>query len=138
MPERRFTLEIVTPDRVVVSDDQVVSLVAPGSEGYLGVLAGHAPLMTELVIGEMTVRRSNGEELHIASAQGFMEVADNKVTILTEAAEKAEEIDIQRARRARERAEEMLRQSAEDVDHMRAEVALKRAINRLHVAEHAM
>jgi len=138
MPERRFTLEIVTPDRVVVSDDQVVSLVAPGSEGYLGVLAGHAPLMAELVIGEMTVRRLNGEELHIASAQGFMEVADNKVTILTEAAEKAEEIDIQRARRARERAEEMLRQSAEDVDHMRAEVALKRAINRLHVAEHAM
>ena len=138
MPERTFTLEIVTPDRVVLSDDEVVSLVAPGSLGYLGVLAGHAPLITELTIGEITVRRSNGQEVHLASTQGFMEVAENKVTVLVDSAERAEEIDLERAKQARERAEDRLRRAEEGVDHARAEAALKRAINRIRVAEHAM
>lgn len=135
MPERTFTLEIVTPDRVVVSDDQVVSLVVPGALGYLGVLANHAPLMTEMVVGEITVRRANGEEIHIASTQGFMEVSGNKATILTTAAEKAEEIDVERAREAARRAEERLAR-ADGIDFARAEAALQRALNRLRVAEH--
>ena len=137
MPERTFTLEIVTPDRVVISDDEVVSLVAPGTLGYLGILANHAPLMTELTIGEITIRRSNGEEIHIASTQGFMEVSGNKVTILVDAAEKAWEIDIERAREAQRRAEERLTSAREGVDFARVEVALRRAINRIRVAERA-
>ncbi|MBI2842639.1 MAG: F0F1 ATP synthase subunit epsilon [Armatimonadetes bacterium] len=136
MPEKTFTLEIVTPDRVVMSDDQAVSLVAPGVSGYLGVLANHAPLMTELGIGEITVRRASGEEIHLAETQGFMEVSGNKVTILAESAEKAEEIDVERARAALKRAEDRLARTHEDeVDFARAETAMKRALNRLRVAE---
>jgi F-type H+-transporting ATPase subunit epsilon len=137
MAERTFTLEIVTPDRVVASDDEVVSLVAPGAVGYLGVLASHAPLMTELTVGEITVRRSNGEELHIAASQGFMEVAENKVTILADTAEKSDEIDVERARESFKRAEERIARG-EGMDFARAEAAMKRALNRLHVAEHGM
>lgn len=135
MPEQTFTLEIVTPDRVVTLDSDVVSLVAPGSVGYIGVMANHAPLMTELILGEITIRRSNGEETHIASTQGFMEVSANKVTILVNSAESADEIDIDRAKEAVKRAEERLSQSEEGADFARAEAALKRAINRLNVAE---
>ena len=135
MPERTFTLELVTPDRVITSDNEVVSIVVPGSSGYLGVMANHAPLMTELMVGEITIRRSNGVETHIASSQGFMEVSENKVTILVNAAEMAGEIDIDRAKEAVKRAEERLTRTEEGVDFTHAEAALKRAINRLHVAE---
>jgi len=139
MPDRTFTLEIVTPDRVVTSDDEVVSLIVPGVSGYLGVMADHAPLMTELQIGEITVRRANGEELHIAASPGFMEVSGNKATILVSSAEKAEEIDIERAREAQQRAAERLAQIEKDtVDFARVESALKRAINRIRVAERRM
>ncbi len=135
MAEKTFTLEIVTPDRVVLSDDEVVSIVVPGVEGYLGILANHAPLMTELGIGEMIVRRENGEETILAAAKGFMEVSNNKVTVLAASAEKADEIDIERARDAERRARERLERAEEGVDFTRAEVALKRAINRIRVAE---
>ena len=136
MAERTFTLEIVTPDRTVVSDDDVVSLVVPGEQGYLGILANHARLMTELTIGEVTLRRSDGQEVHIATSRGFMEVADNKVTVLADSAERAEEIDVERARQALERAEERLARAAEEgLDFARAEAAMKRALNRLRVAE---
>lgn len=139
MAERTMTLEIVTPDRMVVSDHDAVSVIAPGSLGYLGILANHAPLMTELEVGEITVRRSDGEEIHIASTGGFMEVADNKVTILADSAEKAEEIDINRAKEAVTRAEERLAHSQDEhIDAARAEAALKRALNRLRVAERRM
>lgn len=139
MPERTFTLEIVTPDRVVLSDNQIVSLIAPGTAGYLGILANHAPLMTELRVGEMTVRRADGSEEHLATTEGFMEVSENKVTILTDTAEKAEEIDIERAREAVRRAQELLAQRNQaEVDATLAEAALERALNRLHVAEKSM
>lgn len=136
MAERTMKLEIVTPDRVVMSDNDTVSVVAPGAMGYLGVLASHAPLMTELAVGEITIRRADGSEVHLASTEGFMEVADNKVTILTDSAEKAEEIDIDRARESVRRAEERLaRRNAEEVDAARAMASLHRAMNRLRVAE---
>ena len=138
MPEKTFTLEIVTPDRVVISDDEVVSLTAPGVEGYLGILANHASLMTELAVGEIAVRRSDGEELHFASSQGFMEVADNMVTILSDSAEESQEIDVERARESLTRAQERLASSKEGVDFARAEAAVKRALNRLRVAEHSL
>jgi F-type H+-transporting ATPase subunit epsilon len=134
MAEKTFTLEIVTPDRVVFSDEHVVSIVAPGAEGYLGVMANHAPLMTELVVGIVTLRRANGQELLLAESTGFMEVADNKVTILADSAEKSDEIDIERAKESLQRAQERLSRSEEGVDFTRAEAAVKRALNRLNVA----
>ncbi|MEN6519576.1 MAG: F0F1 ATP synthase subunit epsilon [Armatimonadota bacterium] len=139
MPDRTFTLEVVTPDRVVTSDNEVVSIVVPGVEGYLGIMANHAPLMTELAVGEITVRRADGKETHIASTQGFLEVSGNKATILVNTAELAEEIDLDRAREALKRAEERLyRVEQEGADFARAEAALKRALNRVRVAERSM
>ncbi len=139
MAERTMTLEIVTPDRMVVSDPEVVSVTAPGVSGYLGILANHAPLMTELRVGEIDYRRSDGTEVHLAAAQGFMEVADNKVTILTDSAERADEIDLGRAKAAVTRAEERLvHRQEEGIDALRAEAALLRAVNRLHVVERYM
>lgn len=135
MPERTFTLEIVTPDRVVLSDNTVVSLVVPAVEGYMGIMANHAPIMTELVLGELTVTRDDGSETHIAGTRGFMEVSGNKATILMDSAEKAEEIDIERAKQALHRAEERISTHKTDLDVVRAETALKRAINRIRVAE---
>lgn len=131
MPEKTFRLEIVTPERVVLRQD-VVSLVAPSVEGFLGVLANHAPLMAELRIGPITVRDADGQETLLATSGGFMEVKANTVRILADTAEKAAEIDVTRAEEARRRAEECLR--AEGVDYTRAEAALKRALVRLRVA----
>ena len=138
MSERTFTLEIVTPDRVVMSDDRVVSLVVPGVEGYFGVMARHAPLIAEITIGEITVRHADGNITYIACTHGFIEVSENKASVLSYAAEKAEEIDIERAREAARRAEERLAEAAGDVDQARAEAALKRALNRIRVAEKAI
>lgn len=98
-----FQLEVVTPQRLIVSDE-VTELVAPGTEGYFGVLPGHAPFMTTLDIGELTYRKDK-DERHLAITWGYAEVRGDKVIILAETAERAEEIDVERARRARERAE---------------------------------
>lgn len=135
MAGRTFRLEIVTPERMVVADDTVTSIVAPGSEGYLGVLAGHAPLLTELTVGEIDITRADNSEMAIATSGGFMEVGGNKVIILADTAELASEIDIDRARESANRAEERLRRSLEaEVDAGRAEAAVSRAMNRLRVA----
>lgn len=133
MPGKTFKVEIVTPQRVVFSQD-AVSLVVPSVEGSLGVLADHAPLMAELTIGEIWIRDAEGRETHLATSGGFMEVRKNAVRILTDTAERAEEIDIARAEAARTRAEERVRSHAVGIDHARAEAALKRAIVRLRVA----
>jgi F-type H+-transporting ATPase subunit epsilon len=136
MADKTFTLEIVTPDRVVSTDEDVVSLVVPGVDGYLGVMAHHAPLLTELTVGEITVRHSGNVEEHIATAGGFLEVSDNKATILSDAAEKAEEIDMTRAEESVKRAEERLAHSTAETDLARARASLMRAMNRLRVASH--
>jgi len=133
MAEHTFQLEVITPDRVVLSDDQIVSVVAPGSEGYLGVMANHAPLMTELVIGKLDFRRSHGTTGAMAISGGFLEVFENKVSVLAESAELAEEIDVDRAEQAKKRAEERLAAGG-DTDFPRAQAALHRAVNRLHTA----
>lgn len=127
-----FQLEIVTPERLLVSD-VAEEMQIPGKKGYLGILPEHAPLITELGVGEISYRKG-AETQRLAVAWGFAEVLPNKVTILAETAEKAEEIDVARARRAKERAEARLKQAA-DVDQVRAEIALERAITRLQVAE---
>src|SRR5437588_7968872 len=100
-------LEIVTPDRLVVNDT-AEEIQIPGKSGYLGILPGHAPLITELAVGEIAYR-AGGQLKRLAVAWGFAEILPNKVTILAETAERAEEIDVQRAQSARQQAEEDLR-----------------------------
>lgn len=133
MAEKAFMVEIVTPERVVLKQD-AVSVVVPGSEGSLGILANHAPLMAELTVGEVKIRDAEDREQRLAISGGFMEVASNTVRILADTAEKAEEIDIQRAEQALARARERLSAAHMTIDMVRAEAALKRALTRLHVA----
>ena len=136
MPDKTFRLEIVTPDRMVIGDDTVTSVVVPGSEGYMGILVHHAPLLAELTVGQIDIKRADGSETAIATSGGFMEVSANKVIVLADTAELAEEIDTTRAEEAVRRAKERLQRSNEaEVDAARAESALSRAANRLHVAE---
>ena len=129
----RLTLEIATPTRQVVTE-QVDEVVAPGSEGYFGVLPGHAPFLTTLGVGVVTYRIGR-EEHQLAVAGGFAEVRNDKVIILADSAERPEEIDRARAERARERAERRLSgRSEEEIDYVRCQAALARALTRLAVA----
>jgi F-type H+-transporting ATPase subunit epsilon len=134
LPEK-IQLEIVTPERGVVSE-AVDELVLPGSEGYLGVRPGHAPLLTALKVGAIEYRKGKEASL-LAVSWGFAEVLSDRVAILAETAEKAEEIDVDRARRAQERAEGRLRKPDTDTDFRRAQVALQKALIRLQVAAKA-
>ncbi|OFX13705.1 MAG: ATP synthase F1 subunit epsilon [Armatimonadetes bacterium RBG_16_58_9] len=136
MADRPFKLEVITPDRVVLSDKEITSVVLPGALGYLGVLANHAPLMTELSVGELDFRRIDGSRDFMAVSGGFLEVFDNVVTALAESAEPAGEININRAEQAAERARGRIEAHDPSLDVDRAAVALKKALNRLSVARH--
>jgi len=130
-----FRLEVVTPTEVVL-DQEVRELVAPGSEGYFGVLPGHLPFVTTLGIGELTYRQ-DGEERHLVVGEGYAEVRRDSVVILADSAERAGEIDIARAQRARERAEQRIEKwiaGDPDIDYVRACAALQRALARLEAA----
>ena len=132
-------LELATPVRQLVSAE-VDEVVAPGTEGYFGVLPGHAAFLTTLGAGELTYRQGK-EEQHLAVIGGFAEVNADRVIILAEAAERPEEIDRERAERARQRAEQRLAGrsvggAAEEIDYARAVAALARALARLQVAGH--
>lgn len=133
-----FQLEIVTPEKKVV-DTLAEEVQIPGKNGYLGILPGHAPLITELAVGEITFRESTvaavGEQ-RLAVAWGFAEVLPDKVTILAETAERPAEINVERARKAKERAEQRLGSGDSSVDVERALDALQRAEARLDVASH--
>ncbi|MBN9492145.1 F0F1 ATP synthase subunit epsilon [bacterium] len=133
-----LTVEIVTAERVVSTELGVDILIAPGSEGMLGILPKHAPLMTTLKPGELVFRRGSEEE-SFAISGGFLEVRQDQVTILADQAEAAGEIDVERAEAARARAEERVRRAREqgvsDVDMARAAAALQRSLVRLRVAE---
>jgi F-type H+-transporting ATPase subunit epsilon len=129
-------LEVVTPDKLVLSED-VDIVVATGTEGEFGVLRNHIPFLSTLQEGELRYRQGNKLE-YLAVSGGFAEVLPDKVTILAEAAELAREIDIDRAKRARERAEERLRQAKrEETDYVRAEASLRRSLIRLKVLQKA-
>jgi F-type H+-transporting ATPase subunit epsilon len=125
-------LEVVTPERELVSES-VESVQLPGLDGELGILPGHAPLITELGLGQLSYRQG-GETGHLAIIGGFAEVLPDHVSVLAEIAERAEEIDVKRAEAAKERAEKRLASGASDVDWNRATVALQRALIRLQVA----
>jgi F-type H+-transporting ATPase subunit epsilon len=126
-------LDIVTVERVVFSDD-VDIIIAPGQEGEMGILPQHAPLMTTLLPGELLARKS-GEEFCMAISGGFLEVRPDRVIVLADSAERAEEIDIERAEAAKKRAQEELTHPASQMDAAKAEAALRRAIARITVAE---
>ena len=127
-------LEVITPERRLYEDD-VDMVIAPGSEGYLGILPHHAPLFTTLGPGEFRVKKGGVEEA-LAVFGGFMDVRGNRVVVLTDAAEPAEEIDSRRAQEARERAQQALAAGAlSAADEQRARAALQRALVRLRVTE---
>ena len=134
----RLFLEIVTPEKIVVSQE-VDSVVAPGSDGEFGVLPGHIHFLTGIVPGELRYNTDTGKE-SMAVTTGFAEVSNDKVSILVDAAEKTSEIDAERARKAMERARERLGKDrrAEDIDTLRAEAALRRAIVRIRIVEKAI
>ena len=127
-------LDIVTAEGVVFSGD-VDAVVAPGVEGQLGILSHHAPLMTTLQPGELLIRGGGGAELSLAITGGFLEVRPDRVIVLADAAERAEDVNIARAEDAKRRAEEKLSHRTPDIDVARAEAALRRSLIRLKVAE---
>jgi F-type H+-transporting ATPase subunit epsilon len=128
-----FQLEIVTPAKLMVKDVAEEAQI-PGLSGYLGILPGHAPLITELAVGVITYKAS-GATHTLSVAWGFAEVLPDKVTILAEAAERPREIDVARAQEAKNRAEALLKSNDPKVDYARAEDALQRADTRLSVAK---
>jgi F-type H+-transporting ATPase subunit epsilon len=126
-------LEVITPERTVYEDD-VDMVVAPGSEGYLGILPHHAPLLTALGAGEFRVKKGGVEEV-LAVYGGFMDVRGDRVVVLTEAAEHAEEIDAKAAQEAREKAQQALAAPASAAEEAIARASLQRALVRLRVSE---
>ena len=131
----KIQLEIVTPDRSLIREE-IDELQVPGAEGYLGVLPGHTPLLSTLTVGELWYRI--GTTVHYLSISGgFVEVLPDRVTILADIAERAEEIDVTRAQAAKQRAEERLARSAADIDIERARISLLRSLIRLQVASRA-
>ncbi|HUJ40786.1 MAG TPA: F0F1 ATP synthase subunit epsilon [Candidatus Acidoferrales bacterium] len=132
MEQHKLTLEVVTPERQVLHED-VDSIQLPGLDGYLGILPGHAPLLTELGAGVLSFKK--GEETRYATALGgFAEVLGDRVIVLAERSELAEEIDLGRAEAARERALKRLHEHGEEVDFQRAQLALQRSLTRIQVA----
>jgi F-type H+-transporting ATPase subunit epsilon len=128
-----FKLEIVTAERMVFSDE-VTALLAWGVEGQLGILPHHAPLMTMLQPGDLMIRKDREEE-YLAVTGGFLEVRPDKVIILADACERADEIDVARAEEAKKRAQETMKAAPLTVDAASAEAALRRSLARLKVAE---
>jgi F-type H+-transporting ATPase subunit epsilon len=130
-----LALEIVTPDRAIVTE-QVDEVQLPGSEGYLGVLPGHAPLVTTLQVGELWSRKGQDVK-YLALAFGFAEILPDRVTVLAQIAERAEDIDAARAEAAKARAEARARGVQVDIDGERARIALLKSLVRLQVATRA-
>src|SRR5258708_11148205 len=127
-------LVIVTPEKQLLRE-KAVEVQMPGENGYLGILPGHAPLMTELGIGELNYHDIGGKEsAHVAIVRGFAEVLPDRVTVLAETAERAGEIDVQRAKDALARAEKRLATNDPNIDWDRANIALHRALSRIHMA----
>jgi F-type H+-transporting ATPase subunit epsilon len=127
-----LTLEIVTPDRALVTE-QVDEVQVPGSEGYFGVLPGHAPLLASLHVGELWYRIGQ-EKHHLAIAFGFVEVLPDRVTVLARVAERESDIDVDRAKAAMKRAEEHMAAQRPDLDFERARIAMMKSLMRLQVA----
>ncbi|WP_290921720.1 F0F1 ATP synthase subunit epsilon [Halodesulfovibrio sp.] len=131
--ENTLRLEIVTPDRLVLSED-VDYVGAPGYDGEFGILPNHIPFLAALQIGPLHYN-IGGQTRYVFISGGFAEISDNKVTVLAEAAERAEDIDIDRARQAKERAEQRMSMEMDSVDYARARAALARSLHRLKLLD---
>jgi len=131
--DKTFKLDIVTPRKVIFSGD-VTSFTAPGVEGGFQVLHNHTQFLTAIGIGEMKIKDTAGNETHYSTSGGVVEVNDNKVIVLAETVERADEIDVPRAEAARARALKRLSEKRPDIDVERAQSALMRALNRLRIA----
>ncbi len=129
-----LTLEIITPNRIQFNGE-IQSVTVPGTDGSFQVLKNHAPLMSTFEIGEVKVVLPDGKETSYATGGGTVEVLDNHVLVLADSLEEINDIDVERARSAKERAENRLTQKTDTTDVERAENALKRAINRLRLVE---
>ncbi|HEV8316932.1 MAG TPA: F0F1 ATP synthase subunit epsilon, partial [Vicinamibacterales bacterium] len=131
----KLTLEIVTPDQLLVRDE-VDEVQVPAAEGYMGILPGHTPLLAMLKVGELWYRKGS-EKFYFSIAFGFVEVLPARVTVLAQVAERPEDIDRERAERARRRAEERLTKPTTEIDFERARIALMKSMIRLQVAARA-
>ena len=132
MSEKQISLEIVNPEKIVYTAE-MYSLVVPGANGLLGILPDHAPLVTRLDVGEIDMKDSKGNIVKAFIGGGFMEVMNNKAVVLATVAEMAGDIDVERAKKAKQRAEERLAHRGEgEVDVARAEYALRKALARIH------
>jgi len=135
---KKLHLEVITPEKVIVNED-VDAIVAPGSLGEFGVLIEHIPFLSGIIPGEL--RYTSGDKTEALSVtSGFAEVSDNKVSVLVDAAERSHDIDFERSRQAMERARERLGKDrgTGDIDFLRAEIALKKAIVRIKVVKKVM
>jgi len=132
VPAGKILLSIVTPERKIL-EETVDELVLPGSEGYLGILPGHAPLLSALKVGELTYREGAKWSVCFV-AWGFAEILADRVSVLADIGERSADIDQYRARAAKERAEKRLKAGGPDVDWDRARVSLERAVTRIQVS----
>jgi len=128
-----FKAQVLTPEGSLF-DDEVTGVRLPGEEGSFEVKTLHANIISSLVVGDILVRKATGKEQHFAVTGGFVEVVDNKLTLLAEAAEPVDEIDVERAKEARERAKTRLEEGDPDINKERARKALKRAENRIKLS----
>ena len=127
-------LEVVTPEKAVVSEDAQI-VMAPGTEGEFGVLSGHTPFLTSLNLGTIHYKNSEGKEAFVFVSAGFAEALPDRVTVLAESAERRRDIDMDRAKAARQRAEERLAAAGTDIAMERASAALARSLHRINLAE---
>lgn len=134
MYEKAFQLEILTPSKIIFKGE-ATSLTAPGALGGFQILHDHAPFLSSLHVGEIKVKDQNGKDTRYATSGGFVEVKQNHVVVLAETAESAAEIDVDRAKAAKARAEERLRARKDALDVARAEASLARAVNRLRISQ---
>jgi len=133
MDGKEFRLEVITPERQVIGEEAEF-LVAPAWTGEVGILKDHAPLVAALKIGVMRFT-VNGQTRHVAISGGVLEVTENKVMVLADTAEMGSEIDVERAKAAKQRAEERLRDRQDDINILRAQLALERALSRIKAYE---
>jgi F-type H+-transporting ATPase subunit epsilon len=135
--EKTFPFEILTLQRLFLRDEARF-VIAPGQEGVFEILANHAPFVFALKPGVLRMRTPGGQDRYVAVGSGFLVVQKDRTTVLTRSAERPEEVDVERARRAKERAEQRLQQTSPDIDLARAQAALQRALARLKVAEYVI
>ena len=128
-------LEIVTPFGKTFSEE-VVSCIVPGIKGQFQILTKHAPVISNITIGAIKIQSKNKDNIFIATSGGFCEVRNNEIKIIVESAERSENIDVSRAIKSKERAEERLKTKSENTDDIRTKLALSRAINRIHVTDY--